>query len=218
MVRHRKRDHRRLPALSVRSDNATRPIFAAGGHRDEPMPSAGERRRVSPPQHAKSNRGRAPRPGRSSGIGKQLALGFALALGSTAITWAQAYPSRARRHVRAALRSAGGFRSGCPGVERSTVDRRAQDHAGQRPEGVRRLAEGEPGSGDPGDDRGRRHIDRGRLVFSKSNRHTVQVRPLSRRPRPRHARSRRRPDRFHDRHGGQFAAASACRQDQGPMR
>jgi tripartite-type tricarboxylate transporter receptor subunit TctC len=59
------------------------------------MPSAGERCRVSPPQHAKSNRGRAPRPGRSSGIGKQLTLGFALALGSTAITWAQAYPSRA---------------------------------------------------------------------------------------------------------------------------
>src|SRR5207245_1616434 len=92
--------------------------------------------------------------------------------------------------------------AGGAGIERSAADRGAEEHASERLEGVHRVAEGEPGPGDPGYDRGGRHIDGRRPVFSKSNRHAVQVRPLSRRSRPRHAGSRRWPDRFHDRHGG----------------
>ena len=108
-------------------------------------------------------------------------------------------PRLERRHVRAALRSGRGFRAGGAGIERSAADRGAQEHASERLEGVHRVAEGQPGPGDPGYDRGGRHIDGRRPVFSKSNRHAVQVRPLSRRSRPRHAGSRRWPDRFHDR-------------------
>ena len=129
------------------------------------------------------------------------------------LRWCE-YARAQRCRFRSPVRCAEGFRAGLADCNRSVVDCRQKSHGGERPEGADRLAESESGQGVSGNRRPRQPDAYRGHVFPGGDRHPVSLRSLSWR-RCGDQRLGRRASRHHDRFGTEFAAACACRHDQG---
>ena len=111
------------------------------------------------------------------------------------------------------VRSVEGSGTGDPDRQRAAVDRRQKEPAGQRPEGVDRVSQGQSRQGLGRRRRRRRGRSSRRYLISKGDRNQVSVRALSRQCAG-HAGSSGGPDRFHDRAVVEFQIAGRKRQHQ----
>ena len=122
-----------------------------------------------------------------------------------------------RRALRPSVRSVEGSRADHRDRQRTVVDRRPEQPAGGRSEGIDCVSQGQSRQGVGRDCRRRRDRPSRRDLISKGDRDQVPIRALSRQCAG-HAGSAGGTDRFHDRAGVEFQIAGCNRQHQAVCR
>ncbi len=196
----------RRPGLSVASDHFHRALRRGRpGRRAGPGLERADARRARPADHHRERRRRqrhhrcrprgARRAGRLHGEHRQLAV-----------------EHHQRRDLQSELRRPEGPRAGRPPAAKSLHRRGAQGPAGEGPQGVHRLAQGQPGQGD-GRHRGARlRPAHQRRLFPEDHRREIPVRAVQVGLLRYHPRHHGGAHRFHLRSGDHLAVAYQERQ------